>query len=81
MCIVTGPRINLAITLVDRMKRLFTDNELVSFGSKETVLYLNEVHIGAYPAHHLDAMRGLRDVSFILLDEAGFLSTRTATGC
>jgi hypothetical protein len=72
MCIVTGPRIDLAITLIDRMKRLFTDNDRVSFDSKETVIELNGVHIEAYPAHHLDAMRGLPDVSFILLDEADF---------
>ena len=72
MCIVTGPRIDLAITLIDRMKRLFTDNSLVSFDSKETVVELNGVHIEAYPAHHLDAMRGLPNVSFILLDEADF---------
>ncbi|MGC1132864.1 MAG: DEAD/DEAH box helicase family protein [Nitrososphaeraceae archaeon] len=72
MCIVTGPRIDLAITLIDRMKKLFTDSGLVSFDSKETVIELNGVHIEAYPAHHLDAMRGLPDVSFILLDEADF---------
>jgi late competence protein required for DNA uptake (superfamily II DNA/RNA helicase) len=72
MCIVTGPRIDLAITLIDRMKRLFRDKGLVTFDSKETVIELNEVHIEAYPAHHLDAMRGLPDVSFILLDEADF---------
>jgi hypothetical protein len=72
MCIVTGPRIDLAITLIDRMKKLFTDKGLVSFDSKETVIELNEVHIEAYPAHHLDSMRGLPDVSFILLDEADF---------
>lgn len=72
MCIVTGPRIDLAITLIDRMKKLFTDNKLVSFDNKETVVELNGVHIEAYPAHHLDAMCGLPDVSFILLDEADF---------
>jgi hypothetical protein len=72
MCIVTGPRIDLAITLIDRMKNLFTDNGMASFDSKETVIELNGVHIEAYPAHHLDAMRGLPDVSFILLDEADF---------
>ena len=33
---------------------------------------LNRVHIEAYPSHHLDAMRGICDVSFILLDEADF---------
>jgi hypothetical protein len=71
MCIVTGPRLDLAITLIDRIKRLFTDSQ-GSFASKETVVELNGVHIEAYPAHHLDAMRGLPDVSFILLDEADF---------
>ena len=71
MCIVTGPRIDLAITLIDRMKRLFIDRQ-ISFDSKETVIELNGVHIEAYPAHHLDAMRGLPNVSFVLLDEADF---------
>jgi hypothetical protein len=30
------------------------------------------VSIEAYPSHHLDSMRGVRDVSFIYLDEADF---------
>ena len=72
MCIVTGPHIDLAIGLVDRLKRLFTDTLLVTFDTKETVLELNGVHIEAYPSHHLDAMRGLPHVSFIFLDEADF---------
>ncbi|MFL6413126.1 MAG: DEAD/DEAH box helicase family protein, partial [Nitrososphaeraceae archaeon] len=73
MCIVTGPRIDLAIALIDRMKKLFSgDKGLVSFDTKETVLELNGVKIEAFPSHHLDAMRGLPNVSFILLDEADF---------
>jgi hypothetical protein len=72
MCIVTGPRKDLAITLIDRLKRLFTDKGLITFDSKETVIELNGVHIEAYPSHHLDAMRGLSDVSFVLLGEADF---------
>ena len=76
MCIVTGPRIELAITLIDRMKELFRNYSLnsnrqnVKFDTKETVIELNGAHIEAYPSHHLDAMRGLKDVSFIYLDEA-----------
>jgi hypothetical protein len=31
MCIVTGPRIDLAIALIDRMKKLFADKGLISF--------------------------------------------------
>ncbi len=72
MCIVTGPRIDLAITLIGRMKRLFTDKGPVTFDTKETVIELNGVHIEAYPSHHLDAMRGLSSVSFVLRDEADF---------
>jgi len=71
MCIVTGPRIDLAITLIDRMRRLFTDKGLVIFDGKVTIIELNGGE-EAYPSHHLDAMRGLPDVSFILLDEADF---------
>jgi hypothetical protein len=70
MCIVTGPRIDLAITLIDRLKRLFSD--LLIFANKETVIELNGVRIEAFPSHHLDSMRGLPNVSFILLDEADF---------
>ena len=72
MCIVTGPRIELAITLIDRMKGLFRQNIQMRFDTKETVIELNGVHIEAYPSHHLDAMRGLTNVSFIYLDEADF---------
>ena len=80
MCIVTGPRIELAITLIDRLKGLFNNiqnsaqnaNLKPSFDTKETVIELNGIHIEAYPSHHLDAMRGLKDVSFVYLDEADF---------
>jgi hypothetical protein len=72
MCIVTGPRIDLAIALIDRMKKLFADKGSVAFDTKETVIELNGVKIEAFPSHHLDAMRGLPDVSYILLDEADF---------
>jgi late competence protein required for DNA uptake (superfamily II DNA/RNA helicase) len=73
MCIVTGPRIDLAIALIDRMKRLFAGGKgLLVFDTKETIIELNGVKIEAFPSHHLDAMRGLPNVSFILLDEADF---------
>ena len=58
------------------MKQLFYSENLVvqntKFDSKVTVIELNGVHIEAYPSHHLDAMRGLKDVAFIYLDEADF---------
>ena len=60
MCIVTGPRIELAIALIDRMKALFRHEGLgsVAFDTKETVIELNGVKIEAFPSHHLDVMRG-----------------------
>jgi hypothetical protein len=67
--IVTGPRIELAITLINRLKSLFSN---IKFDDKETVCTLNDVRIEAFPSHHLDSMRGLDKVSFILLDEADF---------
>jgi hypothetical protein len=72
MCIVTGPRIDLAIALIDRIKQLFAGKHLNTLDTKETVIELNGVKIEAFPSHHLDAMRGLPNVSFILLDEADF---------
>ncbi|MFL6430258.1 MAG: hypothetical protein ACJ71X_02215 [Nitrososphaeraceae archaeon] len=74
MCIVTGPGIDLAIALIDRMKKMFAGSNkgLISFDTKETVIELNNAKIEAFPSHHLDAMRGLPNVSFILLDGADF---------
>jgi hypothetical protein len=40
--------------------------------TKETVIDLNNVKIEAFPSHHLDAIRGISNASFILLDEADF---------
>jgi hypothetical protein len=46
MCIVTGPRIDLAIALIDRMKKLFSGGKsLTVFDTKEIVIELNGVKI------------------------------------
>jgi aromatic ring-cleaving dioxygenase len=70
MCIVTGPRIETAFYLINRMKGLFRSS--IDFDTKQAVIELNGVRIEAFPSHHLDTMRGLANVSFILLDEADF---------
>jgi hypothetical protein len=44
MCIVTGPRIDLAIALIDRMKRLFTGKGLVAPSSP--IKYAEKFSIG-----------------------------------
>lgn len=44
MCIVTGPRIDLAIALIDRMKKLFAgSSKYLTFDTKETIIELNNV--------------------------------------
>jgi hypothetical protein len=55
LCIVTGPSVELAIVLIDRMKKLFP---FITFDTKETVIELIRVKKEAFPSHHLDAMRG-----------------------
>ena len=60
MCIVTGPRIDLAITLIDRMKGGYLQIwDLLLLIAKNYYRELNGLHIEAYPSHHSDAMRGL----------------------
>jgi hypothetical protein len=65
--IITGPRLDLAITLMDRLKGLFNFN----FNTKNTVCELNGVRIEAFPSHHLAAARGLSP-QIVFLDEADF---------
>jgi len=45
----------------------------IVFSNKETFPELNGCKIEAFSSHHLDAMRGLANVKFILLEEADFL--------
>ena len=53
VCLITGPRIELAIELIKRMKVLFNEKLELVFDTKETVIQLNGCHIEAYPSHHL----------------------------
>ncbi len=56
MCIVTGPRIELAIGHIKRMKGMFSEKLGLLFDTKETVIELNGIHFEAYPSHHLDSI-------------------------
>lgn len=69
--IVTGPRLELAIDLITRFKNLFQKSGVI-FDDKNTVANVGKIKVEAFPSHHLDAMRGLPNVKFILLDEADF---------
>ena len=73
MCIITGPRIELATDLIGRIKKLFYDKLKVTFESKESQVTINGVRITAYPSHHISSVRGIPNVSFLFVDEAGFI--------
>ena len=69
-CIIAGNRIDMAINVISRIKGLFPD---IDFKTKETALILgNNVRVSCWPSFHVNAMRGLTDVKFILITEADF---------
>lgn len=74
MIIFTGPRLELAVSLINRIKDLFKPD--ITFQEKETVVTLNGVRIEAFPSHHSDSARGLPNISFIYVDEASFIPDR-----
>jgi hypothetical protein len=64
--VVTGPRIETSISIIERMKHLFLDSGLVTqFNTKHTVCELNSVRITAFPSDHLDAARGTQCFSIL----------------
>ena len=72
VCIVTGPNKELAIGLVERYKRLFSEKALVSFDDEQATAILNDIVVRAYPSHKLEGMRSLTDVKFVFFDEADY---------
>lgn len=71
MAIITGPRLELAIDLIDRLKRLFEG--MITFDTDRTVIILNGCTIRAYPSN-ANSSRGQPNMQFILLDEADYFS-------
>jgi hypothetical protein len=74
VCFIVGPRIDLAEDLIARFKGLFAHSAIFSVSDRtsSTVTYLNRVRVEAFPSHHVDTMRGLTDVKFILSDESSY---------
>jgi hypothetical protein len=75
VCIITGPRLDLAEDLIARFKGLFSQifqNGKFSDRTASTVAFLNGVKVECFPSHHVDTMRGLDSVKFILSDETDF---------
>src|SRR3990167_774083 len=62
--LITGPRIDLAITIMQRLKALFPSLPK----SKETVCILNGVKVVAFPSHHVASAHGLNPI-VVLMEE------------
>jgi len=71
VCIITGPRIDLAEDLIARFRGLFRE-QFPNDRNSSTVTYLNGVKVEAFPSHHVDTMRGLDNVKFIISDESDY---------
>jgi hypothetical protein len=69
--IVTGPRIDLAIEEVERLRDLFANTDYTprKAGAK---LWINGCKIEAYPSHTFNSARGLDRCRFFFVDEADF---------
>jgi hypothetical protein len=82
ICFVTGPGEELTITLIKRIKELFTNAiEGLRFEELQTIATINGVNFEAFPSNHLDSMRGLTRVSAIVLDEADFFAIHEQQNC
>jgi DEAD/DEAH box helicase len=79
-CIVTGPRLDLAVTLIQRIKNLFQRSNAIAeqygsnprFDSRETVVYIGSTKIEAFPSNNQQSLRGLTNVKLLLIDEFAF---------
>ena len=60
----------MAEDLIARFKALF--GNLQNDRTQSTVVIVNGVKVEAFPSHHVDTMRGLTNVKFILSDETDF---------
>jgi late competence protein required for DNA uptake (superfamily II DNA/RNA helicase) len=72
VCIVTGPRLDLAVRLIQRIKNLFQlsnaipeqygDGSNPRFDSRETVVYIGSTKIEAFPSNNQQSLRGLTNI-------------------
>ncbi len=77
-CIVTGTNISLAKELLNRLEAMISRRQgwLVKARRSNALLLYNGSIFHVYPAANIDAIRGLTDVAFILVDEAAFFRLR-----
>ena len=73
-CIVTGPRLDIAIDLISRFKGLILQSPFTASEDRtqSTVAEINGVRVEAFPSHTIASMRGLVGVKWIISDESDF---------
>lgn len=74
MAIVVGPKMDLGVGLINRMKRTLDNAGYKYENTKESKLILNGCQIDAYPSNHTEALRSPEAMKFIFLDEADFFN-------
>jgi hypothetical protein len=73
VCIVTGPRIDLAEDLIARFKGLFAKVAPNLFDkTRSTIAILNQITLAAFPSHNVASLRGLDQVRAIISDESDY---------
>jgi hypothetical protein len=72
MCILVGPNFQLALLILQRIRDLLARKLGLVFDTAQDKIVLNNVTITAKPSHHVDTLRSLTNVSFLLLSEAAF---------
>jgi hypothetical protein len=73
VCIVCGPRIDIAEDLISRFKGLFAKVAPNLFDkTRSTVAILNQIKVEAFPSFNSSSMRGLNFVKCIISDESDY---------
>lgn len=86
ICIVVGPNFELGKKLIGRLRNSFSNLKLsrsrvrtlkrfMIEGSAREII-INDVTITVFPSNHIDAMRGLPNVPFVLVDEGDYFPER-----
>jgi hypothetical protein len=73
--IITGPNIDIAQQLIDRLIAILTTRHpqlLEDIEKTKTTIDIGNVQIKAFPSHHIDAVRALPNPIYIFLDECDF---------
>jgi hypothetical protein len=75
--VLTAPNIVLTIDLINRLKRIFTNKNLLQFDDdKNTTCTINGCTVQAFPASNaaIKSLRGYDDIVMLLVDEASWFN-------